>query len=176
MNNLVPRRDRFFDFDLGHVTEAGKVENCRFLENCSTEFAQNQQKKSVFNILSPSIIKKIQNREWKFPDFFDFTLCRGAKLKKNRFFQILTFALLILSAVRVSKSDHAAWFSSKFVKKFSRNRQFSTLPASVTWPRSKLKNRSRLGTGLFIYLNVAENRLYISCKTAAQCVPQEKTI
>ena len=34
MNNLELGRDRFFDFDNGHVTEAGKVENRRFLENC----------------------------------------------------------------------------------------------------------------------------------------------
>ena len=32
--------DQFFDFDLGH--EAGKVENCRFLENCSMDFDENE--------------------------------------------------------------------------------------------------------------------------------------
>ena len=42
MNYLKPRRDRFFDFDLGHVAEAGKVENCRFLENCSMDFDEKQ--------------------------------------------------------------------------------------------------------------------------------------
>ena len=56
MNYLVNDRDRFFDFDHGHVAEAGEVENYRFLENCSIEFAENQQK-SVFNILSPSVMK-----------------------------------------------------------------------------------------------------------------------
>ena len=43
MNNLEPGRNRFFDFDLGHVTEAGKVENCRFLENL-TYFHLNLRK------------------------------------------------------------------------------------------------------------------------------------
>ena len=57
MNNLVSGRDRFFDFEHGHVTKAGEVQNYRFLENCSKEFAENQRKKSVFNILPPPIMK-----------------------------------------------------------------------------------------------------------------------
>ena len=35
MNNLVFCRDRFLDFDHGHVTEAGKVEINRLVENLS---------------------------------------------------------------------------------------------------------------------------------------------
>ena len=49
MNNLEPRRSRFFDFDLGHVTEAGKVENCRFLENLSMNFDENQAATLLFD-------------------------------------------------------------------------------------------------------------------------------
>ena len=33
-----------------------KVENYRFLENCSMEYAENHQKKSVLNTLSPPIM------------------------------------------------------------------------------------------------------------------------
>ena len=82
INNLVQRRDRFFNFDLGHVTEAGKVENCRFLENWSMKFAENRQKKSVLNILSPPIKK---NRDRKFADYFRLYIDKIFK-KKNRFF------------------------------------------------------------------------------------------
>ena len=60
MDYLVSGRDRFFDFDHGHVTEAGEIENYRFLENCSKEFAENQRKKSVFNIISPPIMKNFK--------------------------------------------------------------------------------------------------------------------
>ena len=63
MNNLGNRRDRFFDFDLGHVTEAGKDENYQFLENYPMEFPEIRRKKSVFNILSLPIKKNLQNRE-----------------------------------------------------------------------------------------------------------------
>ena len=41
MNNLELVRDRFFDFDHGHVTEAGKVEIYRFLENLSVKINEN---------------------------------------------------------------------------------------------------------------------------------------
>ena len=60
MNYLGNDRDRFFDFDHGHVAEAGKVENYRFLENCSIEFAENERKKSFFNMLSPPILKNME--------------------------------------------------------------------------------------------------------------------
>ena len=73
MNNLVPRRNRFSDFDLGHVMEAGKVKNYRFLENCSMEFAVNQQRKSVSNMISPPIMK---NFEIGSENFRIFYMCR----------------------------------------------------------------------------------------------------
>ena len=57
MYNLVNDQDRFFDFDLGHVTEAGEVENCRFLENCSMDFDKNQATWSLFETLSAENIK-----------------------------------------------------------------------------------------------------------------------
>ena len=90
------------------MTEAGKVENCRFLENCSMEFAENQQKKLVLNILSPPIMKNFEIGSENFRIFFDFTCADRQNFQKNRFFQISIFALLIFSAERVSKSDHAA--------------------------------------------------------------------
>ena len=63
MNNLVPRRNRFSDFDLGHVTEAGEVENYRFLENCSMDLDKNQATWSLLDTLSAENIKsaKIKN-------------------------------------------------------------------------------------------------------------------
>ena len=51
MNYLELGWDRFFDFEYGHVREAGKVENYRFLENCAMELAENQQRESVFSIM-----------------------------------------------------------------------------------------------------------------------------
>ena len=57
MKYLVPRRNRFFDFDLGHVIEAGKVENYRFLENCSTDLDKNQATWSLLDTLSADNIK-----------------------------------------------------------------------------------------------------------------------
>ena len=57
MDNLVNGRDRFFDFDHGHVTEAGKVEIYRFLENCSMDFDENQAAWSLFDTLSAENIK-----------------------------------------------------------------------------------------------------------------------
>ena len=41
MNKLGNCRDRFFDFDHGHVREAGKVEIYRFLENLSIKINKN---------------------------------------------------------------------------------------------------------------------------------------
>ena len=41
MNNLELGRDRFFDFDHGHVREAGKVEIYRFLENLRMKMNEN---------------------------------------------------------------------------------------------------------------------------------------
>ena len=52
MNNLELGRDRFLQFDLGHVREVGKVENYRFLENCSIDFDENQAAWSVFDTTS----------------------------------------------------------------------------------------------------------------------------
>ena len=57
INNLELGRNRFFDFDHGHATKAGEVEIYRFLENCSMEFAENNRKKSVFNILPSQAMK-----------------------------------------------------------------------------------------------------------------------
>ena len=69
MNNLATGRDRFFDFDHGHVREAGKVENYRFLENCSMDFDENQAAWSLFDTLSVENIKSAK-----------------IKIRKNRFF------------------------------------------------------------------------------------------
>ena len=41
MNNLATSRDRFFDFDHGHVREAGKVEIYRFLESLAMKINEN---------------------------------------------------------------------------------------------------------------------------------------
>ena len=76
MNKLGNCRERFFDLDHGHVTEADKVENYRFLENCSMKFAENQGKKSVLNLLLPPIIKNFKIGSENFPIFFRFYMCR----------------------------------------------------------------------------------------------------
>ena len=57
MNYLVNDRDRFFDFDHGHVAEAGEVENYRFLENCSMDLDKNQATWSLLDTLSAENIK-----------------------------------------------------------------------------------------------------------------------
>ena len=95
MNYLGNERDRFFDFDHGHVAVAGEVENYRFLENCLIEFAENQQKKSVFSILSPSVMKNCKIVSENFRVFFRIYNVQIGKIFKNRFFQILIFAFLI---------------------------------------------------------------------------------
>ena len=88
--------------------ESDKVENFRFLENCSMEFAENQQKKSVFHILSPPIMKKFKIGSESSRIFIDFTCAERQNFLKNRFFQIFIFALLIFSAEKVSNSYVAA--------------------------------------------------------------------
>ena len=52
MNSLELGRDRFFDFDHGHVREAGKVEIYRFLENLSMKIDENLQIKVFRDALS----------------------------------------------------------------------------------------------------------------------------
>ena len=52
MNNLVNGQDRFCDLDHDHVKEAGKVENFRFLENCSVDSNENQFHGYFFDNLS----------------------------------------------------------------------------------------------------------------------------
>ena len=138
MNNLLLWRDRFFDFDLCHVTEADKVDNCRFLENCWMEFAENQRK-SVSDVLSPPIIKNFKNGSKNLPFFFQilqtwFSRCWYSQLKENP--KVTTE----LDYYRNPTSNS------------SRNRQFSISPASATWPCSTSKNRSRLFTMIINFL------------------------
>ena len=87
MNKLGNCRERFFDLDHGHVTEADKVENYRFLENCSMKFAENQQKKSVSNILSPPIIKNFKIESENLRIFFNFTCADRQNFQKIDFFK-----------------------------------------------------------------------------------------
>ena len=101
-------RSTFLDFVTWLAEESDKVENYRFLENCSMELAENQQKKSVFNILSSPIIKNFKIGSENLRIFFDFSCADRQNFQKNGFFQILIFTLLIISAEKVSKSDHAA--------------------------------------------------------------------
>ena len=56
MNNLELSRDRFFDFDHGHVREAGKVEIYRFLENLS-----HHQKPQIFINFHRQVFEKLIN-------------------------------------------------------------------------------------------------------------------
>ena len=83
-------RGRFLNFVMWPCEESDKVENYRFLENCSMEFAENQRKKSVFNILSPPALKNFKI---------------GSENFRIRFFQILIFALLIFSAFHRNPSS-----------------------------------------------------------------------
>ena len=50
-------RDRFFDFDHGHVGEAGKVEIYRFLENLSMKINENLELEVFGGALSDAIRK-----------------------------------------------------------------------------------------------------------------------
>ena len=97
MNNLELGRDRFFDFDHGHVTEVGKLEIYRFLENCSMEFTENQGKKSVFNILSPPIIKNFKIGSENLPIFSTLHVQKGKIFKKSIFSNLNLRAFDILS-------------------------------------------------------------------------------
>ena len=101
-NGAKSLRATFFDFVPRTGEESDKVENYRFLENCSIEIAENRREKSVLNALSPPIIKNFKIGSENFPAFFDFTCAHMQNFQKNRFFQIFTFALLIFSAERVS--------------------------------------------------------------------------
>ena len=83
-------RYRFLNFVTWPAEESDKVENYRFLENCSMDFDENQAAWSLFDTLSAENIKSAK-----------------IKIRKNGFFQILIFTLLIISAGKVSKSDHA---------------------------------------------------------------------
>ena len=51
------------------------------------EFAENQGKKSVFNILAPPIIKNFKIGSENFRIFFDFTCADGQKFQKIDFFK-----------------------------------------------------------------------------------------
>ena len=57
MNSLELGRDRFFDFDLSHVREAGKDEIYRFLENLSMKINENLQLDVFGGALSDAIRK-----------------------------------------------------------------------------------------------------------------------
>ena len=59
---------------------------------------------SVFNVLSPPIIKNLKIGSENFPTFFDFTCADRQNFQKNRFFQILIFALMIFLAERLKVS------------------------------------------------------------------------
>ena len=64
-----------------------KVENYRFLENCSLEFAENQREKSVFNILSPPIIKNFKIESENLRIFFDFICADRQNFEKIDFLE-----------------------------------------------------------------------------------------
>ena len=80
-------RDRFLNFVTWSAEESDKVENYRFLENCSMEFAENQRKKSVSKVLSPPIKKTINIGNENLPIFFDFTCVDGQNFQKIDFFK-----------------------------------------------------------------------------------------
>ena len=50
-------RDRFLNFVTWSAEESDKVENYRFLENCSMDFDENQAAWSLFDTLSTENIK-----------------------------------------------------------------------------------------------------------------------
>ena len=81
-------RATFFDFGLWKVEESDNVENYRFLENCSMEFAENQQKKSVSKVLSPPIIKTINIGSENLPIFFDFICADRQNFQKIDFLKL----------------------------------------------------------------------------------------
>ena len=67
------------------------VENYRFLQNYSIEVAENQRKKSVFNVLSPPIIKNLKIGGEIFPSFFDFKCADRQKFSKKSIFSNFDF-------------------------------------------------------------------------------------
>ena len=106
MDYLVSGRDRFLDFDHGHVTEAGEVENYRFLENCSKEFAENQRKKSVFNILPSPIMKNFKIGSESLQIFF--------RLYMYSLFPFKIMIILTKLAALVDCKKHLYFINRKF--------------------------------------------------------------
>ena len=80
-------RDRFLNFVTWAAEEPDKVENYRFLENCSLEFAENQRENTVFNIISPPIIKNLKIGSENFRIIFDLTCADRQNFQKIDFFK-----------------------------------------------------------------------------------------
>ena len=80
-------RSRFLNLVTWSAEESDKVENYRFLENYSMEFAENQGMKSVLNILSPPIIKNFKIGGENLPIFVDFTCADTQNFQKIHFFE-----------------------------------------------------------------------------------------
>ena len=70
MNREKNVRDRFLNFGTWSAEEPEKVENYRFLENCSMDFDENQAAWSFLDTLSAENIKSAK-----------------IKISKNRFFE-----------------------------------------------------------------------------------------
>ena len=163
-------RDRFFDFDHIHVTEAGRVAIYRYLENYSMELDQNQVAWSIFDTLLAENIKMAKIKIWKnrFSEIFSISTSKIKKKSEKFHSRFWSFDYLRWKKNLTPSVD----FSANSMKQFSWNRLISTLPASVTWPRTKSKNRSGLFNILFILQPVAKkNCFWMTSKTAAQSGP-----
>ena len=78
MNKLGNCRERFFDLDHGHVTEADKVENYRFLKNWSMDFDENQAASILFQLR----ISKARKSKFEKFDFLKILLICTCKVEK----------------------------------------------------------------------------------------------
>ena len=83
--------------------ELDKVENFRFLENCSMEFAENQQKKSVFNIFYLQLWKTSKSGVKIFGFFSTLHMQIGKIFKKSIFSNFDFRAFDILSWKSIEK-------------------------------------------------------------------------
>ena len=83
-----------------HHERSKKFKGSLSINQLCDGFAENQQKKSLSNILR-KLLKKLQNRDWKFANFFAITFAERRNFEKSIFFKfdIRAFDILSLKSI-----------------------------------------------------------------------------
>ena len=115
-NNLVPRRDRFFDFDLSHATEPVKSKIVVFSKTPQW-ISMKIKLRGHFSISFQLKIPKARKSKFEKVDFLKILSSR-----KNRQILLPIFKFLINGGENIVKTDFFRWFSANSIKHFSRNR------------------------------------------------------